>query len=94
MIDKEHKFCIGKNDHSWEVGYNKGYQQGRADAEEEAENRMNGVLDDEKKLSYEQGKADAFEKFKNFIRNNKNYFVGDMAEMLIYEFEQMHKEQK
>lgn len=32
MIDKEHKFCIGKDDHSWEVGYDKGYQQGRADA--------------------------------------------------------------
>lgn len=27
MIDKEHKFCIGKDDHSWEVGYDKGYQQ-------------------------------------------------------------------
>lgn len=39
-------------------------------------------------------RADAIDKFKNFIRSNKHYFVGDMAEMLIYEFEQMQlKEQ-
>lgn len=34
MRDK-HKYCIGKDDHSWEVGYDKGYQQGRQDALEE-----------------------------------------------------------
>ena len=38
-----------------------------------------------------QIRADMIDEFKNFIRNNKHYFVGDMAEMLIYEFEQMQK---
>lgn len=33
------------------------YQQGRVDAEEDAENRMQRILDDEKKLSFEQGIA-------------------------------------
>lgn len=48
----------------------------------------------ERKKGYEQGGADAIDEFKNFIRSNKHYFVGDMAEMLIYEFEQMQlKEQ-
>lgn len=39
MIDKEHKYCIGKDDHSWEVGYDKGYQQGRTDMQEFVETR-------------------------------------------------------
>lgn len=39
-------------------------------------------------------RTEVIDEFKNLIRNNKHYFVGDMAELLIYEFEQMHKEQK
>lgn len=31
-MSNEHKYYIGKDNHSWEVGYDKGYQQGRADA--------------------------------------------------------------
>lgn len=38
------------------------YEKGRADAEEEAENRFNRVLDDEKRISYQQGSADIIEK--------------------------------
>lgn len=39
----------------------------RADAEEDAENRMNGILDDEKRLSYEQGRADQKEVDNTFF---------------------------
>lgn len=39
----------------------------RADAEEDAENRMNRILDDEKRLAYELGRADAIEEITENI---------------------------
>lgn len=50
-----------------------GYEKGRADAEEEVENRYNRVLDDEKRISYEQGKADAIEEVKEAINDSGAY---------------------
>ena len=45
------------------------YMQGRIDAEEDAENRMNGILDDEKRLAYEQGRKDAIKEFATAYRH-------------------------
>lgn len=45
------------------------YMQGRIDAEEDAENRMNGILDDEKRLAYEQGRADRLDSIIKAVKN-------------------------
>lgn len=59
-----------------ETMYREIYGKGRADAEEEVENRFNRVLDDEKRISYQQGRIDMLKEIKEamytqcFERNN------------------------
>lgn len=84
--------------------YSIGEEDGRADAEEEVENRYNRVLDDEKRLSYEQGRADAieeFEKTKNevlkwLIKRQEEGYGTSNGELLdhIYDIAEQLKEQK
>lgn len=47
----------------------KAYEQGRADTEADAENRMQSILDDEKRLSYQQGRADAIDECINTLKD-------------------------
>lgn len=42
----------------------------RAEAEEDAENRMSRILDDEKRLAYEQGRNDAIDEFVKAFKDN------------------------
>lgn len=62
------------------------YMQGRIDAEEDAENRMNGILDDEKRLAYEKGRTDAIEEFAKLIHKDlyqlNHHQVDFLAEQL------------
>lgn len=47
-----------------------------ADAEADAENRMQSILDDEKRLSYQQGRADAIDECIKVIGGNIKSIVG------------------
>ena len=69
-------------------GYEQGYEQGRADAEADAENRMQSILDDEKRLSYQQGRADAIEECIEMLEDDC-FLSGTASKVLIHHLEQL-----
>lgn len=91
-MDRDCNKCVWHTDGNckkWDCEY-KTVEDIRAEIEEEAESRMQRILDDEKKLSYEQGKADGIkellmpydvESIEELIENVRNKADKEHKEM-------------
>lgn len=79
---KEYCNAHGYSDKEASV-FRDGYETGYLDGSEEAENRFNRVLDDEKRISYQQGRADAIDEFKQALKqelNKYDFWIYDIAD--------------
>lgn len=80
-MSEEHKYCIDKDDHSWEVGYDKGYRQGRTDERERIAKELETLrdiawqdTDSDKRIvrSNAWDKVDLLDKAIEIVRSGEN----------------------